>query len=136
MKITIPLLLIALSTTGCKKFVDNKKEDIIVSAMTSGQWIVTSFSQNSTDMTSSFSGYKFQYYSNRTVDAIKNNVVEKTGTWNGDASTLTITANFSNVTEPLSLLNGSWHIDNNSWTFVVASQNSTGDSRALRLDKQ
>lgn len=120
---------------GCKKYVENKTEDAIVNAMTSGQWVVTSFTQNSTDVTSSFSGYKFQYYSNRTVDAIKNNAVEKSGTWNGDAATLSISASFSNVVEPLSLLNGTWHIDNNSWTFVVASQTVSGEARTLRLDK-
>jgi hypothetical protein len=135
MKKMLPLLLIILSLTGCKKYIENKKEDVIVNAMTSGQWVVTSFSQNSTDLTSSFSGYKFQYYSNKTVEAIKNNAVDKTGTWNGDASTLTISASFSNVTEPLSLLNGTWHIDNNSWTFVVASQNTGTETRSLRLDK-
>jgi PBP1b-binding outer membrane lipoprotein LpoB len=135
MKKILPIVLIVLLLTGCKKFIEKKKEDVIVNAMTSGQWVVTSFSQNSIDITSSFSGYKFQYYSNNTVDAIKNNVVEKTGTWNGDAASLTISANFTNVVEPLSLLNGNWHIDNNSWTFVLASQNMAGDSRILRLDK-
>jgi hypothetical protein len=135
MKKFLHLALIIVLLIGCKKFVENKKEDIIVNAMTSGQWVVTSFLQNSTDITSSFSGYKFQYYSNKTVDAIKNNVVEKTGTWNGDAASLTISANFTNVVEPLSLLNGNWHIDNNSWTFVQASQNTGSETRILRLDK-
>ena len=36
-------------------------------------------------ITSDFSAYKFQYYSNYTVDAIKNGVVEKTGTWDGES---------------------------------------------------
>lgn len=135
MKKLLSIVLIILLLTGCKKFIENKKEDAIVNAMTSGQWVVTSFSQNNIDMTSSFSGYKFQYYSNNTVDAIKNSVVEKTGTWNGDAASLTISANFSNVVEPLSLLNGNWHIDNNSWTFVLASQSTGGETRILRLDK-
>ena len=136
MKKLLPFVFIIFFFSGCKKLIEKKAEDAIINAMTSGQWVITSFSQNSTDITSSFTGYKFQYYSNKTVDAIKNNMVEKTGTWDGNASTLTISANFTNVTEPLLLLNGNWHIDNNSWTFVIASQNTGAETRSLRLDKQ
>ncbi|HLG38817.1 MAG TPA: hypothetical protein VI461_04075 [Chitinophagaceae bacterium] len=130
------VLITILILPGCKKYIEKKTEDAIIDAMTSGQWIITVFTQNSNDITSSFSGYKFQYYRDQTVEAIKNNVVEKTGTWEGNASALTISANFTNVAEPLILLNGSWHIDNNSWTFVAASQNAGGELRTLRLEKQ
>ena len=86
-------------------------------------------------ITSDFSAYKFQYYSNYTVDAIKNGIVENTGTWDGDPNTMTITANFTNASSPIDLINGGWHIDNNSWTFVVASQSSGGITKSLRLEK-
>jgi len=59
-----------------------------------------------------------------------------TGTWDGDATTMTTSANFINATAPLNLINGSWHIDNNSWTFVVASQATGGETKTMRLDKQ
>ena len=130
----IPLLFF-LTTVGCKKTVDKIKENAVISAMTDGQWIITNFKKDGVVITSDFTGYKFQYYSNRTVDAIKNGVVEKTGTWDGDATTMTITANFSNSVPPLSLLNGAWHVDNNSWTYVVASQNTTTETKSLRLEK-
>lgn len=130
----IPLLFF-LTTVGCKKTVDKIKENAVISAMTDGQWIITNFKKDGVVITSDFTGYKFQYYSNRTVDAIKNGVVEKTGTWDGDATTMTITANFSNSVPPLSLLNGAWHVDNNSWTFVVASQNTSTETKSLRLEK-
>jgi hypothetical protein len=130
----IPLLFF-LTTVGCKKTVDKIKENAVISAMTDGQWIITNFKKDGTVITSDFDGYKFQYYGNRTVDAIKNGVVEKTGTWDGDATTMTITANFSNSVPPLSLLNGAWHVDNNSWTYVVASQNTTTETKSLRLEK-
>ena len=122
--------------TGCKKAIENAQEDIIIKAMTDGQWIITSFIQNGTNITSNFSPYKFQYYSNKTVDAINNGTVEKTGTWNGNASTLSIVVNFTNANYPLTLINGSWHIDNNSWTFVVASQSTGTETKTLRLEKQ
>ena len=135
MKTVLPLLVFLIAFSGCKKAIEKLQEDAIIRAMTDGQWKVTSFTVNGTDITSNFSEYKFQYYSNKTVDAIKNGSVERTGTWDGDAGTMTTSANFSGAPTPLSLINGSWHIDNNSWTFVVASQNGT-ETKTMRLDKQ
>jgi len=131
--ITAVALIILLG--GCKKTIDKMKENAVISAMTDGQWVITNFVKDGTVITTDFDNYKFQYYSNYTVDAFNNGIVEKTGTWQGDATTMTITANFSNAGSPLSLINGTWHIDNNSWTYVVASQNTAGEIKALRLEK-
>ena len=135
MKKVIIAISLALVLGGCKKAIDKLKENAVISAMTDGQWVITSFVNNGTVITPDFSTYKFQFYSNQTVDAINNGVVEKTGTWDGNASAMTITANFSNSGASLTLINGIWHIDNNSWTFVVASQNSNNELRTLRLEK-
>jgi len=134
-KLLLSLLLLCLFGS-CKKAIEKKKEDIVIAAMVSGQWTITNFEYNSNTITSDFSGYKFQYYENKTVDAIKNGSVEKTGTWNGDASNMTTTANFSNVIVPLSLINGVWHIDDSGWTYVVATQTTGGETKKMRLEKQ
>lgn len=134
MKTLLPFALLLVLCTGCKKAIEKLQEDAIIRAMTDGQWKVTSFTVNGTDITTSFSTYKFQYYSNKTVDAINNGTVERTGTWDGNASTMTTSANFSGSGAPLNLINGDWHIDNNSWTFVVASQNGS-EVKTMRLDK-
>jgi hypothetical protein len=136
MKKLFPVLCIIILLAGCKKAIENKQEDLIIKAMTDGQWVVSSFVQNGTDITSNFTNYKFQYYGNKTVDAIKSGVVEKTGTWDGEASTMTTWANFIDAVTPLSLINGSWHIVNNSWTFVVATQTTGSETKTMRLDKQ
>lgn len=128
------ILLIGL-LSGCKKTVEKIKEDKIVSAMTDGQWVVTSFIHNSNDVTTEFSAYTFQYFSNRTVDAIKNGTVEISGNWDGNVSAMTTWANFSNANAPIPLLNGLWHIDNNNWTFAVLSQSNGMESKHMRLDK-
>lgn len=129
------LIVVFSAFCSCKKTIQKKQEDLIIKAMTDGQWAVTSFTDNGTDITTNFTGYKFQYYSNKTVDAIKNGSVEKTGNWDGDAPTMTTWANFANATAPLDLINGSWHIDNSSWTFVVATQTTGTDTKTMRLDK-
>lgn len=121
---------------GCKKAVQNIQEDLVIKAMTDGQWVITNFTQNGNTITSDFSGYKFKYYSNKTVDAIKNGTVEKTGTWDGNASTMTTSANFISAVYPLSLINGNWQINNNGWTYVVATQTIGSDTKTMRLVKQ
>jgi hypothetical protein len=129
------IIVVLTLLSGCKKAAQNIQEDLVIQAMTDGYWAITSFSQNGNNITSDFTGYKFKYYSNRTVDAIKNGTLDKTGSWDGDAATMTTWANFDNVTNPLSLINGSWHIDDNGWTYVVATQVNGSETKTMRLDK-
>ncbi len=136
MKKLFTLFTVLILFSGCKKAVENIAEDLVIKAMTDGQWVITSFTQNGTDITSSFSGYKFQYYSNRTVDAIKNGVTERTGNWDGNATNMTTWANFPGAPNPISLINGTWNITRNSWTYVEASQTNGTEVKTLRLDKQ
>jgi hypothetical protein len=135
MKNIITALMLLVLLAGCKKAIEKVQEDLIIKAMTDGQWKVTDFVHNSVNISAQFDTYKFQYYSNRTVDAIKNGAVEQTGTWDGEASTMTTWANFTNPTPTLQLLNGSWHIDNSSWTSVTATQTSGTETKTMRLDK-
>jgi hypothetical protein len=134
-KFTLFIVLL-ISLSGCKKTVENIQEDLVIKAMTDGQWVITSFTRNSLNITADFSTYKFKYYSNKTVDAIKNGTVEKTGNWDGNASTMTTLASFPAPTYPLDLINGTWNIINNSWTYVVATQTNGSETKTMRLDKQ
>ena len=136
MKKLYTLFLLVLILGSCKKAVEKVGEDLVIKAMTDGQWKITKFTQNGTDITNNFSGYKFQYYANKTVDAILNGTTERTGSWDGNASAMTTWADFPAAPSPISLINGTWNITKNSWTYVEATQNSGGDTKTLRLDKQ
>lgn len=135
MKAIFAFLFAMTFLPGCKKAIQNLQEDAVIQALTNGQWKITNFVHNGNNITSDFSSYKFQYYSDKTVDAIKNDIVEKKGTWDGDASTMTTSANFAGAVAPLSLVNGSWKILNSSWTYVVASQTNGNEIKTMRLDK-
>ena len=135
MKRILPFLIIILVGLSCKKAKEAIYEDLVIKAMTNGQWVITSFTLNGKNITSDFTGYKFQYYSNKTVDAIKNGSVEKTGTWDGNANTMTTSANFPGAINPLVMINGKWNIVNNSWTYVIATQTIGTDVKNMRLDK-
>jgi len=129
------VLFAVLALTGCKKAIEKIAEDMVIKAMTDGQWIITSFTQNGNDITTDFTGYKFKYYENRTVDAIKNDILERTGTWNGDAATMTTSANFTGAPNPIALINGSWKITNSTWTTVEANQTNGTEVKTLKLKK-
>jgi hypothetical protein len=133
-----PLLIILslVCLAGCKKTIEKKAENAILKAMTDGQWAITSFISDGSNITSDFSGYRFQYFDNYTVNAIKNGTVEATGNWDGDVSAMNIIANFPNATDPLLLLNGTWHVTDNSWSYVEATMTVGNTIRSLRLDKQ
>lgn len=120
---------------SCAKTIEAAKEDLVIKAMTDGQWRVTKFTKSTTDVTSNFSPYKFQFKTNNTVDAINNASTESTGAWTADATNRTISSSFTNANATVSLLNGTWQITNNSWTFVEATQSVNGEVLTLRLDK-
>ena len=135
MKKLVLICFAFIALTGCEKFIEKKAEDAIMKAMTDGEWKVTHFDTDGTDITSDFSTYKFKYHKDYTVDAINNGTVERTGDWEGDASNMNITAEFQSPTHPISLINGTWHITDNSWTYVVATMTVGSEVRNLRLDK-
>ncbi|MBS1574467.1 MAG: hypothetical protein JST09_04110 [Bacteroidetes bacterium] len=122
--------------SSCKKAIENQLDDLIIKSMCDGQWIVTSFKNNGTDITSDFSGYKFQYHTNKKVDAIKNGTIEITGDWDGNALQKTTWADFPGNSLPVTLLNGNWKISNNTWTYVVASQTNGSQTKSFRIEKQ
>ena len=133
--IKIYTLCLLFLVIGCNKQVEKIQRNAVIDAMTSGQWKVSSYKNGSTDETASFSPYQFQFKDDFSVDAINSGNVEKTGSWTADAAAKTITSSFSNAANPLLLLNGTWKVTNNSWTFVEASQTINGNSCKLRLDK-
>jgi len=135
MKIHTILLSLLILASSCKKTIEKIQENIVLKAMTDGQWRLTKFTRNGNDMTADFAPYRFQFYSNNTVDAINNGTTEKTGTWDADTNALTITSTFANAGNPLILLNGTWKITSNSWTFVEATQTVNNEVLTLRLDK-
>lgn len=132
------LFLFLIVFASCQKDpIEQIQTNIVIQAMTSGQWKVTSFIKGSTNVTTDFANYKFQFKADKTVDAIvvSSGSVEKTGSWDANADAKTITSNFTSASATLTLLNGTWTITNNSMTFVEANQVVNGVTWTLRLDK-
>jgi len=122
MKSTIPLALLLVSSLllgSCKKFIEKKAENAVLSIMTNGYWYVSGYKQNDSDITASFSGYLFKFDANNTVTGTKANT-SVTGHWEVNIANRTITSDFPGATEPVSLLNATWTI-RDSYTDSVSA---------------
>ena len=131
----VVMLLLGISSISCKKTVEDKKIDLLVQAMTNGVWLVDLYTDGSTDITTDFQGYEFQFLEDGTVMGTKNSIMTH-GTWIGDINTQTITSNFPGAPHPLSKLNGTWKITD-SYLDYVKSEMGTGTSKqVLHLKKK
>lgn len=129
--ISISIFLLA----ACKKAIEEKKEEIILNAMTNGQWYIYSFTEAGTDITSAFSPYTFQFYRDGKVSGFASGSEDK-GTWVGDVNNLTITTNFPSASAPVDKLNAVWKITNNTWDYVKAETTVQGEKNLLHLKKK
>src|SRR6478609_11039155 len=113
------VFLFFLSVFSCKKAVEDLKRNYVIDIMTNGRWYVEQFKEGSTDVTTDFAGYEFQFYENGKVDGIKNTITQQ-GTWAADVTALTITSNFPSPTPPLQKLNAVWKLTDSYPDLVVA----------------
>ncbi len=124
-------------TSGCKKQIRKAQENLVLDVMTSGTWVVTLMQEGSTNTTTSFNGYEFQFYRNRTVDAIKNGVKVQSGIWESKEDQQSIVANFDAGGDALlPKLNGTWLIYSVSLTTVKSTQTKSAMEWKLDLAKK
>ncbi|WP_157473855.1 hypothetical protein [Flavihumibacter petaseus] len=120
---------------SCKKAIEDKKEDLVLDAMTNGRWYVYSFVDAGQDITASFSPYEFQFYRDGKVSGLSS-TGEVKGTWDGDPNAMTISASFPEAGDPVKKLNALWKVVDNSWDYVKAQTTVDGSARQLYLKKK
>lgn len=117
--IAILLSLVLLWASGCKKAKEDATEDILQQYFEQNilnrDFIVHLATDNATDLTSQYDGYKFKLtkttsYYDGPMTASKNGVVLFTGTWtsNEDFGKLIINLNQPSVPAEFVFLNRSW----------------------------
>jgi hypothetical protein len=126
MKRLLPLLaIVLLCTASCKKLIEEKKEDMMMKIIQSGEWYVEQYVENGTNVTSEFLNYKFRFTDDLVVKGILGTDTTK-GTWEGSINAETITSYFnSDAPSPLPKLNGVWDIMG-GYTDYVKAQRLTG----------
>ncbi|MCF8214147.1 MAG: hypothetical protein K9I92_03260 [Chitinophagaceae bacterium] len=137
--VTLFLAFILITFASCEKVKQQVQEtvaeDLIVSIMTSGRWVVDVFTVAAVDVKPEFSGYEFQFLKDGSVEAIKSTTTVK-GTWKSDKSAMTIQASFPPGNTSLQRLNYTWNITKTGTTFVEASSQQNGVVSTMRLIKK
>lgn len=137
--ITLSLALILLTFASCEKVKQQVQEtvaeDLIVTIMTSGRWVVDVFTVAGVDVKQEFSGYEFQFLKDGSVEAIKSTTTVK-GTWKSDKTALTIQAGFPPGNSSLQRLNYTWYITKSGTTFVEARSEQNGAISSMKLVKK
>jgi hypothetical protein len=137
MKRLYPILLAGIFLVSCKKFIQNQEEKAAVSIVTSGEWYVSGYEQNDSNITASFSGYLFKFDANNTVTGIINGD-STVGEWLVNINAKTITSDFPGAGYPLNQLNETWLITDSYTDSVSAFSTDTVNhtSNILQLKKQ
>lgn len=127
----MPMLL------GCPdKIIEQKKEDLLVNLITSNLWVMNSFSEGSVNLTTDFAPYEFKFNNDGTVFGIRGGFPNATGTWVGNATTMTIQSNFPTETSVLRKLNGTFTITSSSLSDVKANRFEGTTELKLHLIKK
>lgn len=132
------LLILLSGTISCEKakeIANQQAEDIVVTLMTNGRWLVDQFSVSGINQKAEFDGYEFQFLKDGTVDAIKGSTTTK-GTWKGNQTVLTLESNFANGNDTLKKLNYTWYIAKSDASSVEAKVIQTGYVSNIRLVKK
>lgn len=129
------ILLISISIAHCQKAKEELARNFVIRVMTDGRWIVNKFTENGGDSTALFQPFEFQFLANGTVYAIDNNR-QISGTWEGNATQMTIVSNFPTGGDTLRLVSDTFKIFNNTPTQVEARPLDTSRDAYLKLVKK
>lgn len=120
---------------SCKKAIEKKAQDMIMDAITNGEWIVEQYLEGSNNISNQFLNYSFRFYTNGTVTGTVGSTTTN-GTWVGNATDYTINAEFPSAPDPLKKLNGLWKIKDSYWDYVKAEMATPGGTNVLMLRKK
>lgn len=124
-----------LFNLSCKKAIEKKAENMIMDAITNGEWIVEQYIESGNNISSQFLNYSFKFNSNGTVTGTINST-SANGTWAGNATDYTITAEFPSAGDPLKKLNGLWKMKDSYWDYVKAEMTTPSGMNVLTLRKK
>lgn len=126
-----------LLMNGCKKVKENIIEQRTSSFLDGTEWKVVAFSEGDNTLDAAFLPYHFRFNANETVNAIRGNITEATGTWKANITERTMQAAFAQTAvPPLPLLNTTWTITQNTLSSLSATATVSGTIRKLRMEKK
>jgi hypothetical protein len=134
---TLFFIFLFTANMGCsEKAIEQKKEDLLVQLITTNIWVMSSFFENTTDLSAQFNGYEFKFNTDGTVFGIKAGQANAVGTWVGSTAAMTIVSNFPNETSVLKKLNGTFNITSTTLSSVKATRTEGSNEFKLYLVKK
>lgn len=127
--------LALLFSMSCRKAIEKKVENMIMDAITNGEWVVEQYFEGENNLSSQFLDYSFKFDSNGTLTGTIGSTATK-GTWVPNTSDYTITSDFPTAGDPLKKLNGLWKIKDSYWDFVKAEMATPDGTKLLMLRKK
>ena len=131
----IALFILSVNLVSCKKAVEQKQQDIIMSAITDGIWVVEKYLEGANNISNDFLNYDFKFKNDGTVTGTRAAEVNS-GTWSGNATNYSITSNFPSAPDPIQKMNGVWKITDSYLDYVEAEMTTTGGKNILHLRKK
>lgn len=131
-------IMVVVSFSACEKAKEiaaQQSEDIVVTIMTNGRWVVDQFTASGVNVKTEFDGYEFQFLRDGTVEAIKGTEITK-GTWKASQANMTINSTFPTGNNTLKRLNYIWYITKSGLTSVEAKVEETGYTANMKLIKK
>jgi hypothetical protein len=132
----LSFLLFSISFFSCKKAIENKQRDMLIDAITNGEWQVHQYVEGPVDITYQFYGYSFKFEEQGAVHAKFVGSPYADGTWAGDINNFTITSQFPAATDPVNKLNGVWKLTDSYWDYVEAEMITASGKNILHLLKK
>lgn len=129
------LLLLGFSTLSCKKAIEEKKQDLVMKAITDGIWVVEQYFEGTNNISNDFLNYDFKFNTDGSVTGTKAGNTT-TGTWAGNISNYSITSNFPAAADPVLKLNGIWKLTDSYWDYVEAEMTTPAGKNILHLRKK
>jgi hypothetical protein len=132
--IQFTILIVLMTSVACKKAVQNKEEQLLMAAITDGQWYVQQYVEGATDVSAQFSGYTFQFYNTgKVIGFISSDTTS--GTWSGDVNNSSITSQFPTAGDPNKTLNGTWILSTTFTNYVEGYMTTASGKNTLHLAK-
>ena len=122
-------------STSCKKAIEKKVQDMVMNAITSGEWIVEQYKEGDTNLSNLFLNYSFKFNSNGTLIGTLNGTATE-GTWEPNTTDFTIFTDFPTAGDPVKKLNGLWKIKDSDWDYVKAEMKTDNGTKLLILRKK
>ena len=147
--LNIPLVLVmaaAFAMVSCSKSSYNNSgnttSNAVTAALTTGKWVLSSFTQKTEDKTSKFSGITFVFSSDGSVSADDNGKTTK-GSWHfspavtyyGSSSKDALNINLGTA-QPFDLLAKTWNLVSNSSTAIKLDSPEVLEDEHVQFSKQ